>query len=137
MFSPPTVPLSSPSTCVSPVSLTPALNGLDAKTLHDFLHQVVTGFAGNANDLESAMGMYMLARYLGWRAIYLIHSKKTVKKYEAILGIKIQQAFDELGPDANRSAGWQAAALRPSFWKVVSGEDPINREERKKIHKGT
>ena len=67
--------------------------------------------------------------------MYLIHSKKTIKKYEAILGITVQQAFDEHGPHAHRSAGGQAAALRASFWKVVSGEDPIDREVRKKIHK--
>ena len=133
MSAQPTV--SDPTSALPPA--TPPLDGADAQQLHDYFHQVVSTFAGNANDLEAALGMYVLGRYLGWRAMYLIHSKKTIKKYETILGITVQQVFDEHGLHAHRSAGWQAAALRPSFWKVVSGEDPIDREERKKIHKGT
>ena len=116
---------------------TPNLNGADAQELHDFFHQVVCEFDGNANDLEAALGMFVLCRYLGWRAMYLIHSKKTIKKYEGILGITVQAAFDENGPHAHRSAGWQVAASRSNFWKVVSGEDPIDRDERKKLYKGT
>lgn len=113
---------------------TPSLAASDAKLLHDLIHGVVNRFSGSAGDLESAIGMYLLGRHLGWRALYIIHSKKTVSKYENILGIKVQEAFAEQGPDAHRSAGLQAANARPKFWKVVSGEDPsVDRNTRKRI----
>ena len=112
---------------------TPSLPAVDAKLLHDSIHRIIADYAGPAGDLEAALGMLLLGRYLGWRALYVIHSKKTVAKYETILGIEVQQAFEPEGPDAERSIGYQAARARPSFWKVVSGEDSIERMMRQGI----
>lgn len=117
----------------SPQFKTPLIAASDAKLLQDFIHRVITRYRGPAGDLESALGMYLLGRHLGWRALYIIHSKKTVAKYEVILGIEVQEAFEQEGPDANRSAGLQAIAVRSDFWKVVSGEIRIDRAARNRI----
>lgn len=117
----------------SPQFKTPLIAASDAKLLQDFIHGVITRYRGPAGDLESALGMYLLGRHLGWRALYIIHSKKTVAKYEVILGIEVQEAFEQEGPDANRSAGLQAIAVRSDFWKVVSGEIRIDRDARNRI----
>lgn len=77
--------------------------------------------------------MYLIARYLGWRALYVIHSKKTVAKYENILGVEIQHVFEAHGPDAIRSAGLRAPETQSNFWKVVSGDIKVDRNLRKRI----
>lgn len=117
----------------TPESKTLPMAASDAKLLQDFVHGVITRYRGPAGDLEAALGMYLLGRYLGWRALYVIHSKKTVAKYEVILGIEVQDAFEQEGLDAHRSAGLRAVAARSDFWKVVSGEIRIDRDVRNRI----
>ena len=75
------------------------------------------------DELESALGMYMLARHFGWKVLYLVHSRKTIKKYEEILGIKLSEHFEEFGPDADRTNAKKAIDLVTNFWKLVSGEE--------------
>jgi hypothetical protein len=114
-------------------SRTPTLAAAEAKQTQDFIHKTIERYRGPAGDLESALGMFLLGRYLGWRALYVLHSKKTVSKYESILGIEVQSAFEPVGPDAHRSPGYLAADSRPNFWRVVSGEDVIDSKERRQI----
>lgn len=116
-----------------PTTRTPPLPAAEAKLLQDFIHDVIARYQGPAADLESALGMYLLGRYLGWRALYVIHSKKTVAKYEEILGIEVQDAFEAEGPDVIRSAGIRATETQASFWKVVSGDITVDRNIRKRI----
>ena len=75
------------------------------------------------DELESALGMYMLARHFGWKVLYLIHSRKTIKKYEEILGIKLSEHFPEFGLDADRTNAKKVIDMATNFWKLVSGED--------------
>lgn len=117
----------------TPNTRTKPLSAADAKEQCDFVHRVISGYSGPAGDLEAALGMFLIGRYFGWRALFVMHSKKTVAKYETILGIEVQEAFEPEGPDVNRAPGYQAANSRPSFWRVVSGEDPIERKERQRI----
>ena len=112
---------------------TPQLAAKEAHQLQGFIHDAICKFSGPAADLESALGMFMLGRYLGWRALYIIHSKKTVAKYERTLGIDVHLAFDEFGPDVDRSAGMRDDQTKRDFWKVVSGEIRVDRNCRKWI----
>jgi len=116
-----------------PPTKTPPLSPSSAKELTDHIHKIITGYSGPAGDLEAALGMLVLGRYVGWRALYIMHSKKTVAKYERILGIEVQEFFEADGRDSHRCPGYQTALSRPSFWKVVSGEDAIERMERQRI----
>lgn len=75
------------------------------------------------DELESALGMYMLGHHFGWKVLYIIHSKKTVKKYETLLGIKVSEAFEEFGPDADRTNAYRIIQGISNFWKFVSGEE--------------
>lgn len=75
------------------------------------------------NELESALGMYMVGHHFGWKVLHLVHSKKTIKKYEEILGIKVSEAFPEFGPDANRTNAYKVIMSVANFWKTVSGEE--------------
>lgn len=114
---------------------TPDITPEEALRRHKVLDEAIVRFAGNLDELEGAIGMYMLGRHVGWRVLYLIHSKKTVRKYEQILGItSIRDEFEADGPDADRSLAWRALQAVSNFWKAVSGEIPI--ADKKLIEKG-
>ena len=106
-------------------ALTPHLAPDDAKRLSDLVDTAIRNFRGSSDELEGAIGMYMLGRHVGWRVLMIIHSKRTIKKYEGILGIDVRTAFPEEGPDVDRSHGYRLAKKFSNFWKVVSGEEKI------------
>lgn len=82
-------------------------------------------FEGQFDELEKALGILRLGHHVGWKPLVLIHSKRTIAKYEAILGIKLRDVFEPEGPSAQRSVGYSIAKKLSNFWKAVSGETPI------------
>jgi hypothetical protein len=101
----------------------------EAKARHDLMDQVIFNFAGDFSELEGALGMYMIGRHFGWKVLYIIHSKKTIRKYEEILGIAVRDVFPEVGPDAERSNGYRAVQHATNFWKsITSGQIEGKRE---------
>lgn len=52
----------------------------------------------------------MLRGYVGWKVLVLVHIKRTIRKYEEILGIDVRELFAEEGPSAMRSIGYQASS---------------------------
>lgn len=95
--------------------------------LQDIEDKAIIEFTGQMDELESALGMLRLGHHMGWRVLYMVHSKKTVRKYEEILNIKVRDIFPEKGPSAGRSTGLAIAEKFSNFWKVVSGEVKIDR----------
>ena len=99
-----------------------------AQIARDALHN----FEGTSDELEAALGMYVLGVYMGWKPLVLMHSKKTIRKYEQILGITVREEFNEEGPSSERSRAFVIARGVSNFWKAVSGEDKsIDKTERK------
>lgn len=89
-------------------------------------------FNGSFDELEAAIGMYMVGHYVGWKVLVLMHSKRTIRKYEEILGIVVREEFPEEGTESNRSLAFSIARTVSNFWKAVSGEDKsIPKESRK------
>lgn len=85
---------------------------------------------GNIDDLEAAIGVLRMGHHFGWKVLYIAHSKKTIKKFEELLEIKIKDFFEEKGPAAERSTGLNLAETHTNFWKVVSGDIKItNRKD--------
>ena len=97
----------------------------------------IAKFRGDAGDLESALGMLRMGHHYGWKVLYLVHSKATIRKYEGILGVKIRDVFPEEGPSAYRSAAFRLAETVSNFWKFISGELPeakkLDREARRRV----
>lgn len=83
-------------------------------------------FKGSIVEFERAIGTLYVARQTGWKPIYLMHDRKSLSKYEKILGIKFQELVPALGPDAKRSWAWKtlnaAKEKFTNFWAVVRGE---------------
>ena len=59
---------------------------------------------------------------LGWRPLFLIHSPKSIKKYEGILDVAFRDVMLEVGPKAKDSIAWKLAQKVSNFWKLVKGE---------------
>lgn len=94
------------------------------KDLIQLIDHRIEGFEGQLDELESAIGMLLLARQLGWKPVYLIHSRKTVQKYEGILGVSLREIVPPVGRLAKRSLAWRLLQDVGNFWKAVKGEIP-------------
>lgn len=92
--------------------------------------RAIIQFRGMLDELESALGMLRMGHHIGWKVLYMIHSKKTIRKYEEILDIKIRDIFPDEGPSAGRSVGLDIAKRFSNFWKVVSGEADLTKEDK-------
>lgn len=114
---------------------TPRVSPEEAKRRHDVMDLAIEKFTGGADQLEAALGMYMLGRHVGWKVLYLIHTKATIAKYEAILGIKVREEFEPETADAQRSMAFKAASALSNFWKIVSGDEKLqlDRDERRSL----
>lgn len=102
-----------------------------AEVLARIANDALNRFSGTADELEKALGMLMLGDYFGWKVLVLIHNKRTIKKYEVILGISVREFFPDEGPIALRSLGYSVAKDLGNFWKVVSGD--ISVEDRREL----
>ena len=58
---------------------------------------------------------------LAWKVMYLVHDRKTLGKYEKLLGIDFRKELDEVGPWAEKSRAWAAVQKVSNFWKAVRG----------------
>ena len=101
----------------------PAGQTLEDQDFVQIIDKAIDGFTGQSDKLESAIGMLMIGRFYGWRVLMLIHSRDTIKKYEAILGIKdIRDVLPPTGVLSHRSAAWRVVQGTKNFWKAVRGE---------------
>ena len=95
------------------------------KKLDEIEQLAIARFVGDLGELESALGMLRLGQQYGWRVMYLIHSKATIRKYEKILDIRVKEQLPKAGPSAERNNGYRLIQKMGNFWKVVSGEKKI------------
>ena len=106
-----------------PKTKTPAPSPAEAVERYALLDRTIRQGGFQIDQLESALGMYLVGFHFGWRVLYLIHSKRTIAKYEDILGIKISEVFPEYGPDADRTNAYLVIQSVSNFWKLVSGDE--------------
>lgn len=102
-----------------------------AAELERIERHAIANFRGQLDELSAALGMLRLGDHFGWRVLVLIHSKRTIRKYENILDIKVRDFFPDEGPSVNRSLGYQFVKKLGNFWKAVSGEVKV--EHRREI----
>ena len=99
----------------------------------DITYKAIANFKGQADKLETAIGALMLGYQVGWRVLFVIHNKRTIRQYEDILGITFREFFSEEGPASGRSKGYAIAKELQKFWQVVSGD--IKVEGKREISK--
>jgi len=108
-----------------PARKVPELPKDEALRLVRLTCEASTHFRGIFDELESAVGMLFLGKLFGWRVIVLIHNKRTIRKYEQILGINIREEFPETTDLTDKSLGYVIADKLKAFWKAVAGEIPL------------
>lgn len=85
----------------------------------------IANFHGMIDELEAALGVLRMGHHVGWKLLVFAHNKRTIRKYEEILGINFREVFPEEGPFAPRSKGYMLAKQLGNFWKAVSGDIKI------------
>ena len=93
--------------------------------------EAIANFRGQLPNLSSALGMLNMGDHFGWRVLLIIHNKRTIRKYEEILGIKVRDFFPEEGPSYERSIGYSWAKKLGGYWKIVSGDEKV--KDRREI----
>lgn len=118
-----------------PLRAIPQIDANEAHALVMRLDEITARFRGQFDELEAAIGMYMLGRLVGWKVLALIHNKRTIRKYEEILGINVREEFDEEGPFADKSIALNVVKKLGTFWKAVNGieKDSELREKRREL----
>jgi hypothetical protein len=90
--------------------------------------QAIADFEGDPHELEAAIGMMRLGPHVGWKVLYVMHSKRTIRKYEEILAgdsgeeVRIRDLFAPLGPSSYRSGAYRIVESVSNFWKLLAGE---------------
>jgi hypothetical protein len=90
--------------------------------LYEIERKAFASYKGTFGEIEAAVGMLHLGFHMGWKPLVLIHNKRTIRKYEEILGINVREFFPPEGPSISRSIGYTIAKKIGNFWKAVSGE---------------
>jgi hypothetical protein len=114
-----------------PTPKPPPLGAQEAQAALALIDDAIVRYRGGIDSLEQAIGFYLVGRHLGWKVLVLMHNKRTIRKFEEILGINIRETFPELGVASDRSLGYQIASQLSNFWKAVSGDEKI--EGRKEL----
>ena len=94
------------------------------KDIIPHIDSVTKKFRGNVNELEQAIGVWIVGRKFGWKVLFLVHDRKTLAKYGKILGIDFRSELQDVGPLAHKSLAWKAFQKVTNFWKAVRGEIP-------------
>lgn len=117
------------------------MTDLSNNELVKILDSSIENFRGDLTLISKAIGALVLGRKYGWKVMYLIHSKRTIRKYEKILGVCLRDVLPDVGIRADKSLAWSVAKKVSNFWKAVSGEIPGMRSpdtvdaDKKKINK--
>ena len=95
------------------------------KELVPYFDKVIEKYKGYAPTLENAMGAYLIGRRVGWKVLYLIHDKKTIRKFEEILDVKFRDEFEDYEDLSHKSVAYWLVQKASNFWKAVSGEQKV------------
>jgi hypothetical protein len=99
------------------------------------MDQACQEYEGHCSVLESALGALVLGREIGWQALRLMHSGRTYRRYEGILGVRFRDVLEERTKQSDRMMGIRMADKLGKFWQVVTaGQVPARRAG---IAKGT
>ena len=80
-------------------------------------------YHGSIPSYQSAVGCLFLCMMMGRRAMQVVHSPKTIAKYEKILGVKFKDLdfIKDETDNSFRSVGYVLARKASDFWDFVRG----------------
>lgn len=77
-------------------------------------------FSGDCAVLSSAIGALVWGRVVGWQPLRLMHTGRTFKRYEEILGVKFREVLDPTTDQSERMHGYRMMKKIGKFWQAVS-----------------
>lgn len=95
---------------------------LSDKEVMEIVDSAFDRFSGSEEEIAKAIGVFIIARKIGWKPTFLLHSTATIRKYEKILGITFRDVLPEVGPLARKSVAWKLSEKVSNFWKLVKGQ---------------
>ena len=78
-------------------------------------------FHGQVEVFESAVGALLVGRLAGYDVLRVLHSWRTLKNYEEILGISFKDLLPARTADSRRVNGIRYAEKFQQFWKALAG----------------
>lgn len=97
---------------------------IDAE-LDNYLCEHIAKFEGYGGDLQAALGALVLGRHYGMRALRIMHSPATIRKYDRVLGIKLKDHCPQKTHLSDKILGVRFANKIGAFWDVVTGRRTI------------
>ncbi|HEX4123401.1 MAG TPA: hypothetical protein VHY37_01645 [Tepidisphaeraceae bacterium] len=86
----------------------------------DVICKAFHGYKGQAGVFESAVGALIVGRLLGFQALQVLHSWKTLREYEKHLGIVFKEVLPARTEESQRLAGIRRADTFRQFWKAIA-----------------
>ena len=90
------------------------------KRILEIVEKACFEFTGDCGILEAAIGALFWGRVVGWQPLRLMHTGRTFKKYEEILGIKFKDELDATTDQSERMHGYRMMKKIGKFWQAVS-----------------
>ena len=84
--------------------------------------QRASEYRGHCATLAGALGALAFGQLYGWKAVWLVHSRGTIKSYEEALGISFRDHMPDRTELSTRIVGIRWADELGKFWAVVKGE---------------
>jgi hypothetical protein len=97
----------------------------DDDDLRCHLADRVREFEGDFAYLEGALGALLVGQLVGWRVLYVVHSRPVVNRYQRDLGLDFKGDFNgkpvmpERGVFAEKSKALLFADKIQDFWRVA------------------
>lgn len=86
------------------------------------VEKAMAEYKGYAPALSDAVGALVLGQLYGWKAVYMIHSRSSIKRFEEILGLSLRDSMPERTELSSRILGVRLADELGRFWAVVKGD---------------
>jgi hypothetical protein len=95
------------------------------------IKESLRSYSGDVTIFESAVGALFLGKIIGWRPLFIIHSPKTIKRYESILKIRFRDHLREVTDYSDQCKGYNFVVTLGDFWAGVRGS--VSVEGRKDV----
>lgn len=86
--------------------------------------------------IEGAIGALLIGQNYGLKILRLIHSARTLRKYEQFLGESFEKLVPQHGQYIDRSLAWSVIQGTRHYWDVVSHKVKLEVDKRLTLSTG-
>lgn len=87
--------------------------------------------------MEGAIGALFVGQRYGLRILRILHTTKTIRKYEQFLGVPLDQLLPQHGPLIDRSVAWGIAMAAKNatakYWDLVARKTSMPGHEKRTV----